>query len=95
MPVNGLLLTLTEDEKLAGESLLEIGRRGDIELGDRTERWQPLVVETAGVRGSHEVHEWLEALPGVMKVDVVFTSVSEPTEEESKDFNRKIVNSTN
>ncbi|MBT8037995.1 MAG: hypothetical protein KJO21_10670 [Verrucomicrobiae bacterium] len=83
MPVNGLLLTLTEDEELAGESLLEISRRDDIELGDRTDRWQPVVVETEGTRESHEAHEWLADLPGVQMVDVVFTSVSRPPQEAS------------
>lgn len=81
MPVNGLLLALTEDENLAGVSLLEIARRGDIELGERTGRWQPLVVETGGTRESHEVHEWLAELAGVEMVDVVFSSVSSPPQD--------------
>lgn len=81
MPVNGLLLTLAEDEKLAGDSLLEIRGRGDIELGERTDRWQPVVVVTGGARESHEVHEWLQDLPGVEMVDVVFSSVSAPLEK--------------
>jgi hypothetical protein len=78
MPVNGLLLTLTEDEILAHEVLLAVSERADIELGDRTGRWQPVVVETAGTRESHEVHEWLESLTGVDMVDVVFSSVCDP-----------------
>lgn len=81
MPVNGLLLTLTEDENLAEESLLDITRRGDVELGERTGRWQPVVVETDGTRESHEVHEWLAELPGVQMVDVVFSSVSSPPQD--------------
>lgn len=84
MPVNGLLLTLTADEDLARESLLEIEKRSDIELGERTDRWQPVVVESNGTKGSHDVHEWLEALPGVIMVDVVFSSVSPPPEKKSK-----------
>ena len=78
MPVNGLLLTLTKDEMLAEGVLSKLSQRHDIELGERTERWQPLVVETSGTRESHEVHEWLSALPGVVMVDVVFSSVSNP-----------------
>ncbi len=78
MPVNGLLLTLTEDEMLAKGVLSELSHRDDIELGERTERWQPLVVETSGTRESHEVHEWLSSLPGVVMVDVVFSSVGSP-----------------
>lgn len=81
MPVNGLLITLTEDEMLSKEVLLAIAKRDGIELGDRTDRWQPVVVETWDTRDSHEVHEWLEALPGVVSVDVVFSSVSDPQEE--------------
>ncbi len=78
MPVNGLLLTLSEDEMLVKDVLSELDQRHDIELGERTERWQPLVVETSGTRESHEVHEWISDLPGVIMVDVVFSSVSSP-----------------
>ena len=78
MPVNGLLLTLTEDEMVARATLSEIGQRSDIELGERSDRWQPLVVEASGTRESHEAHEWLSDLPGVVMVDVVFSSVSSP-----------------
>jgi nitrate reductase NapAB chaperone NapD len=85
MPVNGLLITLTEDETLTNDALLAIAEHEGIELGERTEKWQPVVVETAGVGESHEVHEWLEALPGVMKVDVIFTSVGD-TEDGDEDF---------
>jgi len=83
MPVNGLLITLTEDETLSGDALLAIAEHDGIELGDRTDRWQPVVVETSGTRDSHEIHEWLEALPGVIMVDVVFSSVSDPEEAEA------------
>lgn len=77
MPVNGLLITLTEDETLAQDVLLAIESRDGVELGDRTGRWQPVVVETEGTRDSHEVHEWLESLPGTVMVDVVFSSVGD------------------
>jgi nitrate reductase NapAB chaperone NapD len=83
MPVNGLLITLTEDETLSSDALLAIAKHDCIELGDRTDRWQPVVVETSGTRDSHEIHEWLEALPGVIMVDVVFSSVSDPEEAEA------------
>ncbi len=82
MPVNGLLLTLTEDKKLTEVTLSEIRERSDIELGERTDRWQPVVVDSVGTRGSHEAHEWLESLPGVMMVDVIFSSVNEPSDKE-------------
>lgn len=77
MPVNGLLITLTEDENLVNDALSAIAARDDIELGDLTGRWQPVVVEADDTGGSHDVHEWLQALPGVVMVDVVFTSVGD------------------
>ena len=85
MPVNGLLLTLTEDEALVNDALLVIAARDDIELGDRTGRWQPVVVETSGTGESHDVHEWLQELPGIVMVDVVFTSVGD-TQQGDADF---------
>ena len=81
MPVNGLLLTLTEDETLVNDALSLIAKRDEIELGDRTGKWQPVVIETGGTRESHEVHEWLESLDGVYTVDVVFSSVSDPDDQ--------------
>lgn len=83
MPVNGLLLTLAEDEKHVNDALLAIGARSDIELGERTGRWQPVVVETKDTGGSHDVHEWLQALPGVLLVDVIFTSVGDASEADT------------
>ena len=85
MPVNGLLLTLMEDEALVNDALCVIAERDDIELGDRTGRWQPVVVEADDTGGSHEVHEWLQSLPGVLMVDVVFSSVGD-TQQDDVDF---------
>lgn len=89
MPVNGLLLTLNEDATLANDALLLIAGRDDIELGDRTGKWQPIVVESEGTRESHEVHEWLEALEGVYMVDVVFSSVSDPDDSWNDPLEKK------
>ena len=85
MPVNGLLLTLAEDGSLVDDALLAIAERGDVELGERTEKWQPVVVEADDTGGSHDVHEWLQSLPGVLMVDVVFTSVGD-AEKGDDDF---------
>lgn len=78
MSVNGLLITLARDEFLAEQALLAMAGKEGVELGERTGVWQPLVVEVdGGAKGAHTVHEWLEALPGVEMVDVVFTSVGD------------------
>jgi hypothetical protein len=34
-------------------------------------------VETADVRSSHEFHEWLESLEGVVQVDVIYVGFEE------------------
>lgn len=93
MPVNGLLITLTEDEKLVQDVLLAVESRDGIELGERTGRWQPVVVETEGTRESHEVHEWLDSFPGVVMVDVVFSSVAEPQEDVGNSNGGKVTSS--
>lgn len=67
-------------------------QRGDIELGERTGRWQPIVAESEGTRDSHEVHEWLESLSGVVMVDVVFSSVSPPPEKQGANFSKQSTN---
>jgi len=85
MPVNGLLLTLLEDENLVNDALSSIAARDDVSLGERTGKWQPVVVESDDVGDSHDVHEWLESLPGVLFVDVIFTSVGD-TEEGDSEF---------
>lgn len=77
MPVNGLLLTLAEDQQLIDDVLVAVAELECIELGERTGRWQPVVVETKGTKDSHDIHEWLESLSGVVMVDVVFSSVDD------------------
>jgi len=77
MPVNGLLITLEEDETLVEEVLKVLDDREGIEIGERTGRWLPVVVEAEDAKGSHDVHEWIESLSGVVIVDVVFTSVGD------------------
>ncbi len=78
MPINGLLINLSNDEVLATETVALLQDSGKLELGERTDRWIPVVVDAAGVGESHDVHEWIDALPGVVAVDVIFASVEEP-----------------
>ncbi len=82
MPVNGLLLTLSPDPEIADAALARISTRPEVSLGDAQDRWQPIAVDTPDVRAAHDFHEWLEALPGVEQVDVIYVGFDEtlPTE---------------
>ena len=79
MPVNGLLLTLSADAGLASQSRKAIDERPETVMGKSNERWQPLVADTPDVKAAHDFHEWLEALPGVEKVDVIYVGFDDPT----------------
>lgn len=80
MSINGLLLTLSDEDMLVQQALDAIKEHSQLEIGGRSGRWQPLVVESNGTGDSHDIHEWLQALDGVVKVDVIFTSVDEPSD---------------
>jgi hypothetical protein len=80
MPVNGLLLTLSPDARLADRVCGEISTRPEADLGERQGIYQPLAVETPDVRAAHEFHEWLESLEGVGQVDVIYVGFEESNE---------------
>jgi hypothetical protein len=82
MPVNGLLVKLSLDPRLADAALKRISRCPEASLGDTLDRWQPLAVDTPDVKAAHDFHEWLEALPGVEQVDVIYVGFEEPTPTE-------------
>jgi hypothetical protein len=83
MPVNGLLLTLSPDPALADTVRLQIAQRAEVSLGNAQDRWQPLAADTPDVSASHDLHEWLEALPGVEQVDVIYVGFDESTPPET------------
>jgi len=79
MPVNGLLVKLSLDPLLADAALARISKCPEVLLGDAQDRWQPLAVDTPDVRAAHNFHEWLEAVPGVEHVDVIYVGFDEPS----------------
>lgn len=79
MPVNGLLLKLSPNPELAAAARTRIANRPEAMLGGAQDRWQPLVADTADVKAAHDFHEWLEALPGVEQVDVIYVGFDEPS----------------
>lgn len=71
MPVSGLLITLTADERLAAEVVQRLQPRGEILLGERQQRWLPVAVDGRDETHSRELHDWISRLPGVAFVDVI------------------------
>lgn len=82
MPINGLLLTLSPDSQLAESARTRISNRTEVTFGEANERWQALAVETPDVKAAHDFHEWLEAMPGVEQVDVIYVGFDEPSPTE-------------
>jgi len=71
MIISGLLLTLSEDAQLADRVEAALRSRPEFTLAERSQRWLPVVIEVENVRASRDLHDWLNALPGVEFVDVV------------------------
>ena len=82
MPINGLLLKLSPDPAIVKAALALISERPEASLGEVQDRWQPIAVDTPDVRAAHDFHEWLEALPGVEQVDVIYVGFDEPSPTE-------------
>lgn len=83
MPVNGLLLTLSPDSGLADEARARIATRAEASLAEPQGRWQAIAVDTPDVKAAHDFHEWLDALPGVEQVDVIYVGFDESTLSET------------
>lgn len=79
MPVNGLLVTLTSDYRRAEAVRTVLSSRSEVLLSPAYDRWQPLAVDMPDVKSAHDFHEWLEALPGVEQVDVIYVGFDQPT----------------
>lgn len=71
MPVSGLLITLTTDDRLAAEVVQRLQTRREILPGERQQQWLPVAVDGRDETHSREVHDWIVQLPGVAFVDVV------------------------
>ncbi|MCU0748745.1 MAG: hypothetical protein MUF13_04275 [Akkermansiaceae bacterium] len=82
MPVNGLLLTLSANSELADAALAEIASQAEASVGVVQDRCLPIAVDAPNVRAAHDFHEWLEALPGVEQVDVIFVGFDDPNPTE-------------
>ena len=77
MLTSGLVITLSSNPANAAEAMTALRERPEFTLGDRNNRWLPLVMETAGEAESRELHEWVQKLPGVEFVDVAYVNFDE------------------
>ena len=64
------MLTLNADKKLAEAARGEIAARGEFTVGERNDRWLPVVMEGTDDAQCRDLHDWLQTLPGVDYVDV-------------------------
>ena len=71
MIISGILLTLSDNARLAESVLATLRARPEFTLAKCAQRWLPVVVEVPDVAASRDLHDWLNALPGVDFVDVV------------------------
>ena len=81
-PIAGLTLTLDDDAVLAAEAIECLRAHAGIEVGERKNRWLPLVIEAGGAREVRDLHRWIEELAGVAYVDVVYVGFDEEEGEE-------------
>lgn len=76
--LSSLLVTLTDDAELAASTTIEIATHDAIDIEKAIGAYLPVVIEAADAR---PIHQWLESLPGVRYVNVVFCSTEFPEEE--------------
>ena len=77
--IASVVLTLDVSQRPAEETLAEIGKRQDIEVGDVVGESNrvPLTIESNSRQGMTEATAWLQELTGSMFVDVVFVHFEE------------------
>jgi hypothetical protein len=71
--VVGLVLTLDVNETGLSATLAALAKHPELCLGGRHGPW---LAATAVTNGPRVLHAWLEVLPGVLAVDVVFVEVA-------------------
>lgn len=77
MPISGLILTLNADTELAAQAVASVSERPEFMPGERNARWLPVAMEARDDAESRDLHDWLNALPGVDFVDVVYVNFDE------------------
>jgi nitrate reductase NapAB chaperone NapD len=82
MCISSFVVTLPEEPAAAGRIVAALAAVPVFELGDAVERRLPVVLEAEDGSAARQWYEWVEALPGVVKVDMAFVSFEACVREE-------------
>lgn len=75
MSVSGIVITLTNESSEVRSSVLErLESTPTIEVGEPAGVRLPAVIDADSSKKGRDQYRWVESLPGVLKVDVVFAS---------------------
>ncbi|MCI0537787.1 MAG: hypothetical protein L0Z50_21445 [Verrucomicrobiales bacterium] len=74
MTTSGLVITLSSDAQLAAQAVATLSARTEFTSGACLGRWLPVAAEARDDAESRRLHDWLQALPGVEFVDVVYVN---------------------
>lgn len=69
--LSSLVVTLCDDTKVADKTTQTIAAHEAITVEKAAVAYLPIAIESTDAR---PIHQWLESLPGVIYVDVVFCS---------------------
>lgn len=72
MPIRGMVVRLSEDCRVRAEALRAMSEEPLLVLGEVSGRWVPAVIETDSELENLRMQRWLEAMPGVECLDVVY-----------------------
>lgn len=80
MPVSGLVVTLSDDEKKSAQATLALKGDSRLTIGERQKNRLPVVAETETIgEGSRLVRQELLEVDGVIFVDVVTVNFEDVT----------------
>lgn len=71
---SGLVLTLSADVELAAAAASRIRLRHEFMVGAPSGRWLPVAVEGRDEGEMRDLHDWVQAIPGVEYVDVAYVN---------------------
>lgn len=77
MPISGLVITLDDDHHMAETAVRAVEEHGRFEIEPRRGQRVPAVLDTPDRRTDRRCWDWLNQLPGVRRVDVVFIHFDE------------------
>ena len=80
MPISALSLALTNDEH-AAEALDALRQHPNVQLGAHVDRRVAAVLDTPDEQTNKRSWSWLNALPGIAFVHVLFVHLDPPSEE--------------